>query len=243
MSGRYAIYYAPHADSALWQRACRWLGRDPESGARWLPPRRLSRAQWQRLVAEPARYGFHATIKPPFHPRSRVSSDELTRQIMDFCARHRPIGLPPLRIADRAGHLVLEPSASTPRLDALAFDCLQQLDHLRAPRGDEHRRRGGHRARMSPRQRELLRNYGYAHCAEHFQFHLTLTSRLSRAQRRQLAPMLRLRFTAAQVEVPPPVDELALFHQAHPRAPFELVHRIPLGAAASSASAARTKTS
>lgn len=230
MSARYAIYYVPPRGSVLWQRGCRWLGRDPENGTRWRAPRWLAANDWHALVAEPARYGLHATLKAPFHPIAPISAAALEHELAQICTRHLPFALPPLRLADEAGHIVLKPRTPDPRMDALAVDCLETFEPLRAQSGDAHRRHHGGRARLNPRQRQLVRSYGYPHCAERFRFHLTLTSRLPRHVRQQIAPMLRLLLAPVLRAERIPVYELAIFRQAHARAPFELTQRIALGA-------------
>ena len=64
---RHAIYFAPPAGSPLAEFGADWLGWDPATGRGrdgfdlpGLPRRRAE------LVATPARYGFHATLKAPF---------------------------------------------------------------------------------------------------------------------------------------------------------------------------------
>lgn len=230
MDARYAIYYVPPRDSALWVRGCRWLGRDPENGTSWRSPRWLAPDDWRKLVAEPRRYGLHATLKAPFHLASPTGEAALERELARICARHQPFLLPPLRLADECGYLVLRPRTPDPRMDALAADCLETFEPLRARTGDAHRRQRGGRARLNPRQRELVRSYGYPHCAERFRFHVTLTSRLSSRARQQLAPMLRLLFAPVLRAERTPAHELAIFRQARACAPFEMTQRVALGA-------------
>ena len=64
---RQAIYFAPPAGSPLARFGAAWLGWDPEAGAEveGLPVAGLPLPR-EALVAAPRRYGFHATLKPPF---------------------------------------------------------------------------------------------------------------------------------------------------------------------------------
>lgn len=65
---RYALYYTPAADSALWRFGSATLGYDAITGrdiAFAVPPG-CEALDWQELIAEPRRYGFHATLKAPF---------------------------------------------------------------------------------------------------------------------------------------------------------------------------------
>ena len=64
MPERYAIYYAPARTSALWQRACEWLGRDPaDGGAATAQISGIDPARRLELTLSARRYGFHATMK------------------------------------------------------------------------------------------------------------------------------------------------------------------------------------
>ena len=63
---RYAIYHAPPAGEFA-RRAAGWLGWDAERGQVAAHPDLGLPAG--EMTAEPRRYGFHATIKPPFRLR------------------------------------------------------------------------------------------------------------------------------------------------------------------------------
>ncbi len=54
---RYAVFFVP--TGALHDRAAEWLGWDSVAGVALPPPE-------PRLVDRPRKYGFHATLKPPF---------------------------------------------------------------------------------------------------------------------------------------------------------------------------------
>jgi hypothetical protein len=64
MTTRYAIYYSPNADTLFHRLASEWLGRDAWSGDAQRQP---AIADIPALTEEPRRYGFHATLKAPFH--------------------------------------------------------------------------------------------------------------------------------------------------------------------------------
>ncbi|MEA3117561.1 MAG: hypothetical protein QOI13_831, partial [Paraburkholderia sp.] len=63
---RFAIYYAPSRTSPWWDAGCRWLARDPESGALLAPPAVPALAARSRdvpsLSRAPQRYGWHGTL-------------------------------------------------------------------------------------------------------------------------------------------------------------------------------------
>ena len=68
MGPRYAIYYAPRPEEALWRFGSAIIGYDAETGFDLPSPAITpSRDEWRRFSEEPRRYGFHATLKAPFH--------------------------------------------------------------------------------------------------------------------------------------------------------------------------------
>ena len=90
MSGerRYALYYTPAEKHPLTQAAARWLGRDAFDGAI------SSVDDHDTLVAEPRRYGFHATLKAPFRLRPGRTRQELEQAIRaNFAANGCPATL------------------------------------------------------------------------------------------------------------------------------------------------------
>jgi hypothetical protein len=67
-STRFAVYLAPPPSSDLGRFGSRVLGRDGDSGesVEGFVPEGYDAETWRSLVAEPRRYGFHATLKAPF---------------------------------------------------------------------------------------------------------------------------------------------------------------------------------
>jgi putative phosphonate metabolism protein len=227
VSERWAVYYAPPAGHPLWQAGCRWLGRNPETGAVFDGPDWLPVRQWQALVATPARYGFHATLKPPMRLRPGCYGADLRRQATALAADWACFLLPPLEVQCLGDFLAVRSVSDSPMLDRLAADCVRGLDELRAPPTEaEHTRRRPER--LSPRQGALLDRWGYAYVLDEFRFHLTLTGSLAgqsiadiEALRDRLAAQL-----APALREPVAVDALALFRQRGD-GPFELVERLP----------------
>ena len=66
---RYAIYFVPAAVTEFFRFGSAVLGYDCYTGANVERPSVLDSkpALWDRLTVEPRRYGFHATLKAPFH--------------------------------------------------------------------------------------------------------------------------------------------------------------------------------
>ena len=140
--------------------------------------------------------------------------------------RIAPFELPALSVHDLAGFLALrECMASTP-LQALADACVEYLDPFRAPSsGAELARR--RRAGLAPRQDEMLRRWGYPYVFDDWVFHMTLTRKLSAAEKLVLMPTAEAHFTAA-TRVPRRVNDICLFVQPLPGEPFVIRERLRL---------------
>ena len=188
---RYAVYWAPEAGDPMGAFGAAWLGHDPgTTQARSNRDRLgLSAAMADDLTTEPRRYGLHATLKAPFRLKSGArlaqladAADALARSITAFAAE-------PLRLMNLNGFLALCPAQPAPALDALARRCVIDLDHLRAPLTPAERVRRKPQF-LTPEQRRLLDTWGYPHVFEHFRFHITLTKRLTEAERALVQPLL-----------------------------------------------------
>ena len=129
------------------------------------------------LTARPRRYGFHATLKPPFRLAPGRRADELATDVGRLAARLAPVRMEALAL-DRLGRfMALTPRGDAGALAALAAAVVTGLDTYRAPLGpDEVARRRPER--LSPRQRANLARWGYPFVLEEFRFHLTLTGPL-----------------------------------------------------------------
>jgi putative phosphonate metabolism protein len=169
---RFAIYYAPRA-GAFADAAAAWLGWDLLAGravATALP-------DLADHMADPRKYGFHGTIKPPFRLAEGVAPDDLAQAVARLATSLRAVELPALALRQIDGFLAFVPDGDTAALGDLAAEVVRALDPLRAPLTEAEiaRRRP---ERLTERQRALLGIYGYPYVMEEFQFHLTLTGRL-----------------------------------------------------------------
>jgi hypothetical protein len=218
MTARVAVYYAPDSADPLWQAGCAWLGRDPQSGRRFVGP-------YDALTESPRRYGFHATLKPPMRPAH--SWRGLLDDAAALAARLQPFELPALAVADLEGFLALRETAPCPPLHALADACVVELDsHRTAADAAElaQRRRGG----LTPEQDAMLVDWGYPHVLSTWRFHMTLTRRLSPAERAEVQPAAQAHFAPA-LAMSRRVEAICLFTQAETGAPFLLAERFTLG--------------
>lgn len=170
---RFAVYYTPEGDLARFGAG--WLGWDSAAGAPAPHPDLpgLAAARIAALTAVPRRYGFHATLKPPFALAGEAGAlaDDLRR----LAAGLAPVVLKHgLRLAAPEGFLALIPVRQTDALTDLAARLVAGLDHHRAPLTPEDRARR-RPDRLTPHQRDLLDRWGYPWVMDQFRFHMTLT--------------------------------------------------------------------
>lgn len=225
MSERYAIYYAPPADSECWRLGTAWLGHDPERAVDLPRPAidGLDAETAERITRAPRHYGFHATLKPPFALADGATPESLCEALAAFAAERSVFVLPALRVADLNGFLALVPRERDPRLDELAADCVRCFDRFRAPPAPAElaRRRA---AGLTARQEENLAAWGYPYVLEEFRFHMTLTERLADFERPAVQDALAHCFAGVCAR-PLRVEGIALFRQPESGAPFRLEAR------------------
>ena len=220
MTARYALYFAPPAAHPLWQAGCAWLGRDPESGA-------AGQAGAHR--DDPRRYGFHATLKPPFALRLDVDETALLDALDGLASDWAPFEMPALAVATLVDFVALRPrdaravDAAHP-LRRLADDCVRRFDPLRrAPSAAEIARRLG--AGLSAEQRANVDRWGYPHVFDRWRFHMTLTDSLADDRLRAELLADATRHFADALAQPLRCDGLALFVEDEPGAEFRLLRR------------------
>lgn len=229
-AARLALYWAPEVDDPLHRLGSAWLGRDAESGAPCIQPT-LPEFDIAALTADPRGYGLHATLKPPF--RLAKNWPEAIGMAKALADRIAPFALPPLAVQDLDGFLALRETAPCPALHALADACVEALDACRAP-PDEAELARRRKAGLSPAQAALLERWGYPYVFAEWRFHVTLTRRLTAAEKAVVLPTVTA-FLGEAAARPRQVREICLFTQAAPGAPFLIAERLPLrGAPATS---------
>ncbi|WP_181699978.1 DUF1045 domain-containing protein [Chthonobacter albigriseus] len=224
---RYAIYFAPAMDTALAAMGAEWLGRDALTGERLQQPRveGLSPDMVEAITADPRRYGFHATLKAPFRLADGRSETELLEAMADLARRHIRFDVH-LKVARIDGFIALVPAKSAARLNEFAAACVMALDPFRAalsPTDLEKRRRSG----LTPRQDQLLVEWGYPYVLEEFRFHMTLSERLSGEVADRFETAAAEAFADVLAE-PVSIDSLALFVEPAPGVPFQIRATVPL---------------
>jgi len=227
-SPRYAIYYAPAAGSALDRFGAYLLGRDAWTGEDIAFAEGVvdTVPDWRELTEDARKYGFHATLKAPFHLSHDGGEDDLRAACAAFAAVARP--LPQIRpvVEPIGGFIAVIPGDPSPDLQRLAADCVRAFEPFRAPMTpeDRARRKPEH---MTPRQVEYLDRWGYPYVMEEFRFHMTLTCRLGADRRAPILAMLRERFAALGLERLA-IDRIALFKQDDAKSRFRIIDSWPL---------------
>lgn len=227
---RYAIYLAPPVESALWRFGSAILGYDAQTGEAPAAPdlAGFDAETWHAATAEPRRYGFHGTLKAPFRLAEGRGADDLVAAAAACAAGIHPFEMPPLEVRALGPFIALVPQVPAPKLADLAATCVEELDAFRAPLTSEDiaRRRP---ERLSARQVEYLKAYGYPYVLEEFRFHMTLTGPLREADRGHALNALNDVFHASGAEVPAMVSDLALYVQETPSARFRIAARFAFG--------------
>jgi putative phosphonate metabolism protein len=227
-SGRYAVYFAPDLSSRLASFGASWLGYDVATGRSVGQPEvsGISAERLFAITAEPRRYGFHATLKPPFALAAEANADELDEAVSALAGGFSALAAPRLRLARISGFWALMLSQPCAILHELAAICVSDLDRFRAPPSPEEqaRRRS---VGLSPAQEALLARWGYPYIMEEFRFHMTLTARLDadegRMVEKALTPLVEP-FCQTALKI----DAISLFRQRRRDAPFRLLRRYKL---------------
>ncbi len=179
-----------------------------------------------RVTDSPRRYGFHATLKPPFRLADDASFEDLQAALREFALRHHSFYAPHLALGALGRFLALTLSAASEDFSNLAADSVSEFDRFRAPATEEEttqRLRGS----LTVREREHVLQWGYPYVFDTWKFHMSLTSSMHTESLSLFEPYLRERFTPA-CEKPLFVDSVCIFHEPYPGALFHLIDRASL---------------
>lgn len=185
----------------------------------------MSPEAWETAITPPRRYGFHATLKPPF----RLSEGSTERELLDaleaFTHTADAARLGTLKLAALSGFLALRPEREG-AVGRLAADIVREFDRFRAPLTQEETARRKPQA-LNDRQRDLLDRWGYPYVMSEFRFHMTLTGRLSTIEAEAFRGELQERLSP-EILNDVSIDEICLFVERNPGDDFVLMQRFPL---------------
>ena len=168
---RYAIYYIP--DQPLFQIGSDWLGWNSITGQETT----LS-ADHRRITDRPRKYGFHATVKPPFSLASNSTQGDLQDAFQTFCATVSPETGGTLKISRLGRFLAMTQDVQSNEVTELAASAVSHFDKFRAPLSDNDIEKRRQR-RLTPQQDALMLRWGYPYVMQEFKFHMTLTDPLA----------------------------------------------------------------
>ncbi|TQI74132.1 putative phosphonate metabolism protein [Bosea sp. AK1] len=227
---RYAVYYAPAADSALWRFGSATLGYDALTGED-LPfavPPGCDPALWPAFTEEPRRYGFHATLKAPFELADGRSEEQLRAFARNHAAGLDVVELAGLSVAALGSFVALTPSEPSEALQRFAFSTVQAFELFRAPLSETDKARRL-RSPLTPAQHAYLEAYGYPYVGDAFRFHMTLTGSLPGDQATPVKQALETAYAAALPAGPVRIDRFALFRQDDRTGRFRLLDSYSFG--------------
>ncbi|MCA3555347.1 DUF1045 domain-containing protein [Aestuariivirga sp.] len=216
---RHAIYFAPRPGTLLHDLGSRWIGRDAFAGETREQP---GVPGIGAVTGDPRRYGFHATLKPPFTLRGPVSAEALLGAVAALAAGQRSFTVA-LKVGVLDQFLALVPREPGEALQRLAEQAVRELDGFRQPPSEDElaRRR---LAQLTPSQERHLAHWGYPYVMGDFRFHMTLTERLPPADIGRFRSAAEAHFAPVLAE-PAAIDCLSLFTEASPGAAFMAVRQ------------------
>jgi len=223
-SARYALYYAPEPSSELWAFGSHVIGYDAVDGQERAVPSFCGALtdRWHELVSQPRKYGFHATLKAPFHLAQGVDEAALIGAIERFAATTNAAPLEGLEVASIGPFIALRPIGDASMLNALASNIVRHFEPFRAPLSDEDRARRV-KSPLTERQMDYLDRFGYPYVHEEFRFHMTLTGPLHVDDRDAALAILKAAYHAQGGAHHNKIDRICLFKQETPASRFRII--------------------
>lgn len=222
---RYAIYFTPARDSALYRYGAGLLGYDAFGGVDCAFPEAVTRLapDWAELTAKPRRYGFHATLKAPFALAPGTSEADLMAACESFAREPRPLPVIAPVVRSLASFIAIVPAHPCAALPRFADACVAHFERFRAPPSPGDRARRG-AAALTPRQARYLARWGYPYVMEEFRFHMTLTGCVPLPRHDALRALLQARLEACEPG-PVAIDAFAVLRQDDAGVRFRVVRR------------------
>lgn len=220
---RYGIYMTPET-GIFAELGATWLGWDLDIGHAVPHPANVESALMS-ATQTPRKYGFHGTIKPPFHLADGSTYESLLAKSKLLCARCAPIRVEAMEIETLGPFLAVVPRGDLLPLATLAATVLQGLDEFRAPASEDEliRRR---KANLTPLQETNLKNWGYPYVLDAFKFHMTLSGPLPDDELASLHDLAETHF-APVLDTPVTIQSLTMVGEAGDGR-FHALHRLPL---------------
>ena len=228
-SPRYALYYAPEAQSDLWSFGSSVVGYDAVDGSEIGVPEFAGplASNWRELTSEPRKYGFHATLKAPFHLAQSVDEEALLAALKKFALATQSAAIDGLSVASIGPFIALRPVGDAAELNALASEVVRYFEPFRAPLTPADRERRL-KSPLTERQTDYLDRFGYPYVHEEFRFHMTLSGPLHSDDRDVMLDILTQACRGAVSQMPKAINRIALFRQNDASSRFRIVSSVEL---------------
>jgi hypothetical protein len=181
------------------------------------------------------RYGWHGTLVAPARCATGITSSEVLSRARAWARKQRSFDIA-VEPAALGRFVAIRPATDDAQaaMRALAADALREFAPLRAEpaEADLQRRLEAGGADLTPRQRELLNEWGYPYVLDEFRFHMTLSDSIEAEDRETLIDWWKQHMPGLG---PLRIDGAAVFLEPRPGEPFVLVARLPFGEARSDA--------
>jgi hypothetical protein len=229
---RHAIYFVPAAKSEFFRFGSAVLGYDCYTGGKIERPSALDAEPdlWDRLTAEPRRYGFHATLKAPFHLSPSCTEAQLTSALYSFAGLGHAIATFTPTVRMLSGFAAIVPAAATPAIDELAAKCTTIFDAFRAPMSARERAQRV-AAELNQGQIANLDRWGYPYLFADFRFHMTLTGKVELDRRDDVLATLRKALGRSCKDHILEVERISLMRQNDANSSFRVIEQATLRAA------------
>jgi hypothetical protein len=186
----------------------------------------------RELTESPRLYGFHGTLKPPFHLADGAQPEQLYAAVRSLASEISSFSLESLELGWLDGFLALVPSEPSPQLSHLAAECVCRLDGFRAPPSNAElaRRRF---ARLTGNQDKMLAQWGYPYVMEEFRFHMSLTGTMKNPWEREQIFLWADVLARPSRRLPVAITSVCVFEQENREAPFRFAQRFKFSGSAS----------
>ena len=220
---RYAIYFVPAAETALYRFGAAALGYDCYSGSDVALLAGVDRA-W---LSEPRKYGFHATLKAPFYLAEGAGEAALAAAAADFVRRHAAFAAGDLCVRAIGAFIALVPETASAPLQRFADACVRDFDRFRAPMSAAERARRL-KAKLTALQIGNIERWGYPYVFADFRFHMTLTGSLAADARAAALRLLCDLFEQSPAAHALRIDRIVIAKQADEAASFRVLYSLRL---------------
>ena len=199
---RVAIYFLPKKNSSLENFGKNLLGRDINKKKKISLTRRqkyfINRGftyfdELKDYCEEPAKYGFHATLKAPFRLKRNVKTKNFYDVISHIAAQHSRFKIKGLKIVYSKKFTFITSRKPNKLLINLENDLVKHLDTFRAELNKTEIKKRIPDS-LTFKQNKYLKEWGYPFVFDQFKFHMTLmnqnNNKLSNKQKLELEKLI-----------------------------------------------------